>query len=180
MVCRRRGSATAATVKNLKTGDLLMTIRKTISLYLMVAVWLALAPATAAQPSHHSGQTLEGAWLVTVNFPEELPFCAPARTAFTREGTVIAESCYASEGAGYGVWTRRKNKEFAVTFTGNSFGPDGTVVATYKVRATLTLAPDVNSFNGPFKTEFFDLDDNLLGEVTGTLSAARIPFEPLD
>lgn len=163
-----------------------MTIRKTISLCLTAVAMLALAHAATAQPSH-AFQTLEGAWMVTVNFPEGLPFCAPAGTVFTREGAVIAESCYASEGAGYGTWTRRhrgrynrNNKEFGVTFTGNSFGPDGTVVATYKVRATVTLARDANSFNGPFKTEFFDLDNNLLGAVTGTLSAARISFEPLD
>jgi hypothetical protein len=93
-------------------------------------------------------------------------------------GTVIAESCYASEGAGYGSWARTANHAFASTFIGNSFGPDGTVAATYKVRATVALDPSGDTFTGPFTTDFFDLAGNLLGTVTGTVGAARIAVEP--
>jgi hypothetical protein len=93
-------------------------------------------------------------------------------------GTVIAESCYASEGAGYGSWVRRTNNRFAATFIGNSFGPDGTVVSTYKVRARVSLGPMGDTFTGPFTTEFFDLTGNPLGTVTGTVSGARIVVEP--
>jgi hypothetical protein len=122
---------------------------------------------TAMAQSTVSGQTLEGAWNGTLVFQEQgLPPCAPAGAVFTAvspgRGTVIAESCYASEGAGYG----------------SSFGPDGTVVATYKVRASVSLGPTGNSFAGPFKTEFFDLAGNSLGTVTGTVSAVRIVVEP--
>jgi hypothetical protein len=130
-----------------------------------------------------SGQTLEGAWNVTVVFDQQrLPPCAPAGAVFTTitpgKGTVIAESCYASEGAGYGSWARTANNEFASTFIGNSFGPDGTVAATYKVRATVVLGPSGDTFSGPFTTEFFDLAGTGLGTVTGTVSAARIVVEP--
>jgi hypothetical protein len=93
-------------------------------------------------------------------------------------GTVIAESCYASEGAGYGSWVRTADSRFAATFIGNSFGPDGTVVSTYKVRASVSLGPTGDAFTGPFTTEFFELTGNLLGTVTGTVSAARIMVEP--
>lgn len=139
--------------------------------------------STATAQSTVSGQTLEGAWNVTVVFDQQgLPPCAPAGTVITAvspgRGTIIAESCYASEGAGYGSWARTANNRFAATFIGNSFGPDGTVAATYKVRAWVSLGPTGDAFSGPFTTEFFDLAGNLLGTVTGTVSAARIVVEP--
>src|SRR5262245_46319308 len=80
--------------------------------------------------------------------------CAPAGAAFTAitpgRGSVIAESCYASEGAGYGSWAHTANNRFAATFIGNSFGPAGTVAATYKVRASVVLGPSGDTFSGPF------------------------------
>lgn len=147
-----------------------------------IATMLALTSTAAAQ-STLSPRTLEGTWNVTVLFDRPgLPPCAPAGAVFTAitpaRGTVIAESCYASEGAGYGSWARTANNEFASTFIGNSFGPDGTVVATYKVRATVALGGPGDTFSGPFTTDFFDLEGNLLGTVTGTVSAARIVVEP--
>jgi hypothetical protein len=143
---------------------------------------LAFASTSAAQ-STSSGQTLEGAWNATLVFDQQgLPPCAPAGGVITEtspgRGTLIAESCYASEGAGYGSWVRTAGNQFAATFIGNSFGPDGTVAATYKVRAWVSLGPTDDTFSGPFTTEFFDLGGNLLGTVTGTVSAARIVVEP--
>jgi hypothetical protein len=158
-----------------------MTIRRRTFRCLTTAALLAFATARAQSPV--SGQTIEGAWNVTVVFDQQgLPPCASAGTVFTAvspgRGTMIAESCYASEGAGYGSWVRTANNRFASTFIGNSFGPDGTVVSTYKVRAWASLGPSGDTLTGTFTTEFFDLESNLLGTVTGTISAARIVVEP--
>jgi hypothetical protein len=159
-----------------------MTISRRSLRCLTIAAILTFT-STATARSAVSGQTLEGAWNVAVVFAQPgLPPCAPAGAVFTAvspgRGTVIAESCYASEGAGYGSWVRRTNNRFAATFIGNSFGPDGTVVSTYKVRARVSLGPTGDTFTGPFTTEFFDLAGNLLGTVTGTVSADRIVVEP--
>ena len=159
-----------------------MMIRSRTFRCFAIATMLALTSTATAQ-STPSPRALEGAWNVTVVFDQQgLPPCAPAGAAFTvitpGRGTVIAESCYASEGAGYGSWVRTAHNEFASTFVGNSFGPDGTVAATYKVRAMMTLDPSGETFSGPFKTDFFDLVGNLLGTVTGTVSATRIVVEP--
>jgi hypothetical protein len=162
-----------------------MTINRRVSRCLigMLGATLAFTATAAAQQPASFGPTLEGAWNVTVAFDQQaLPPCAPAGTVFTvtgpGTGTVIAESCYASEGAGYGSWVRTAWNRFAVTFVGNSFGPDGTVVTTYKVRARLKLGPSGDALAGPFTTEFFDLGGNLLGSVTGTLSGVRIIVQP--
>jgi hypothetical protein len=113
---------------------------------------------------------------------QSLPRCAPAGTMFTAvspvRGIVIAESCYASERAGYSSWVRTANNRFAATFIVNSFAPDGTVVATYKVRAWVSLGPTGDAFTSPFTTESLDLAGNLLGTVTGTVSGVRIVVEP--
>jgi hypothetical protein len=153
------------------------------SLRLLTIAAILTFSSTATARSAVSGETLEGAWNVTVTFDQPgLPPCAPAGAVFTAispgRGTVIAESCYASEGAGYGSWVRRANNRFRATFIGNSFGPDGTVVSTYKVRARVSLGASGDTFTGPFTTEFFDLSGNLLGAVTGTVSGARIVVEP--
>ena len=160
-----------------------MTISRRRSLRCLTIVAILAFTSTATAQSTASGQTIEGAWNVTVLFDQEgLPPCAPAGTVFTAvspgRGTVIAESCYASEGAGYGSWVRTAKNRFAATFIGNSFGPDGTVVSTYKVRAWVSLGPTGDAFTGSFTTEFFELTGNLLGTVTGTLSAVRIVVEP--
>jgi hypothetical protein len=90
----------------------------------------------------------------------------------------MADYCYATEGVGYGVWERTGQNVFAITFKGNSFGPDGTVAASYKVRATVSLDPATNTFGGPFETQIFDLSNNVLDTLTGTVHAVRITSEP--
>jgi len=47
-----------------------------------------------------------------------------------------------------------------------------------KVRATGSLDPSTNTFGGPFETQIFDLSNNVLDTLTGTVSAVRIPSEP--
>jgi hypothetical protein len=160
-----------------------MTTTKRLSLLLILAATLALAVIAAAQ-SISSVQSLDGAWNVSVQFADPgFPPCAPAGTVATSAGpgygTLIAESCYASEGAGYGSWVRTGPNQFSTTFIGNSFDPSGIVASTYKVRAHVSLGPTRNTFSGPFTTEFFDLNGNPLGSpVGGTVSGVRIEAEP--
>jgi hypothetical protein len=151
--------------------------------YLASAAMLTVSALAMSQsPSPSPDRGIEGAWNVTVTFNAQgLPPCAPAGTLITavnaNSGSIMAESCYASEGAGYGSWVRTGPNQFAATFIGNSFGAGGTVASTYKVRSSVSLG-SANTFSGPFTTDFFDLQGHLLGTVTGTVSAVRIPVEP--
>jgi hypothetical protein len=159
-----------------------MTISKRHSVYLLTAAILITGVAIGAQ-SPNSGQALDGAWTVAVAFDRAgLPLCAPAPSlaiaTTANRGTVIADSCFASEGAGYGVWERTGNNEFAITFKGNSFGPDGTVATSYKVRARVSLDASTKAFSGPFQTQIFDLSGNVLDTLTGRVNAVRITSEP--
>ena len=160
-----------------------MTTTKRLSLFLVLVAALALTVIGAAQ-SVSSGQSLDGAWNVSVQFTDRgFPPCAPAGTVATSAGpgygTLIAESCYASEGAGYGSWVRTGPNQFSTTFIGNSFDSNGIVASTYKVRAHLSLGSARNAFSGPFTTECFDLNGTPLGPpVQGTISGVRIEAEP--
>src|SRR5262245_36405784 len=115
-----------------------MTTSRNIIHYLTIFAVLLICSLTASAQSTQSSQALDGAWNTSLTFDQPgLPPCAPAPALVTatspRGGTVIADSCYASESAGYGAWTRTGNNQFAITFIGNSFGADGTVASTYKV-----------------------------------------------
>jgi hypothetical protein len=150
-------------------------------LYVMVAAILAACMGLMAQ-SPNSGLTLEGAWNVSLAFDQSgLPPCAPCAPAPTvatasapGRGTLIADSCWASEGAGYGVWAGTGGNQFGITFMGNSFGPLGTVTSSYRVRAMVSLDTLSNAFQGPFETQIFDLQGNVLATLTGRVSAVRI------
>jgi hypothetical protein len=147
--------------------------------FLFAALLLACSQFTMAQSNPISGQSIEGAWNVSIHF-DAGPTCASAPAVFTREGTVIADSCAQNLATGYGAWIRIGPRKFAVTFIGNVYGPGGAVAGSYKVRAADgTLDAGGNSFSGPFKTEFFDLAGNLTATFTGTVVARRILVEPL-
>src|SRR5262245_33474157 len=89
------------------------TMSRRISHYLTIAAMLAFSMTATAQ-SINSGQTLAGAWNASLVFDQQgLPPCAPAAGVLTETspgtGNIVTDSCYASEGAGYGTWTRTGN-----------------------------------------------------------------------
>ena len=159
-----------------------MTISKRMSHYLVIGVML-ITTMTATAQSPNSRPAMEGAWNVSIAFSQPgLPPCAPASTIAIatnpQGGTLIADSCFAFEGAGYGVWARKANNLFAVTFVGNSFAADGTVESSYKVNATLSVGPSGDTLSGTFQTTIFDLQGHVLETFTGTLTGVRIVVEP--
>jgi hypothetical protein len=148
--------------------------------FLPAAALLFFAVSAAAQPGQNSGQSIEGAWQVTITLPDGKP-CGPAGALATRDGLVLAESCFGkTAGPGYGVWARTANGRFAITFTGVGYGPDGAVAGTYKVRAAVGLAADGNSFSGSYITDMFDVAGNRVGNLLGTLKGIRMPLELLN
>jgi hypothetical protein len=160
-----------------RKGDKQMKARNRNLLNLATAALFALT-AIEAQPGPNSGQSPEGAWSVTINFAGG-PTCASAPAVFTREGTVIADSCVQNLATGYGSWIRTGNRLFAITFIGNVYGAEGAVVGSYKVRAAGPLDRSGDSFSGPFVTQFFDLTGAVTLTTTGTVTARRIHVEPL-
>jgi hypothetical protein len=145
---------------------------------LLMAVVFAGSTVAMGQPGFATGQSPEGAWSVAINY-NGLPPCRSAPAVFTREGTIIADSCSASIGVGYGSWVRTGNREFASTFIGNNYGPGGAVIGSYKVRAKGEIERNGQTASGEFRTEVFDLAGNVVFVATGTVILKRIPVERL-
>ena len=91
---------------------------------------------------------------------------------------MVAQGCDVSLSPGYGQWQRTGNGEFAVTFTGVSYGPAGAgTTGSYKVRSTIQFSGD--TLHGPFLTEIFALNGTLLLSASGEVTLQRIGIEPL-
>ena len=117
------------------------------------------APASGADVEH--GQTLAGAWNITIVFDDPTLVGCTTPGLNTADGGVIAQGCDLSESPGYGQWRRTPHGEFAVTFSGLNFGPPGTgITGSYKVRARLQVNGE--TFTGPFVTDIFAPDGTVL------------------
>jgi hypothetical protein len=138
---------------------------------------LALLSSVATVQSGSTSDTLVGAWNVRIEFDGFPPCSAPG--LMTADGGIVANACTNLESPGYGQWARIGNREFAVTFAGLEFAPDGSSIGTYKVKARVTLTKDGAMFSGPFTTDIFDQDGRVILTVTGLVRATRIQVEPL-
>jgi hypothetical protein len=148
---------------------------KVVSIVILCAALVALSAA----PSSGTGFGLTGAWNVTIVLDDGSILCTTP-SLNTADGGVVAQGCGVNTSPGYGQWRRVGLNRFAVTFVGVDFGPpEGGIVDTYKVRATVRLSQDGQTFTGPFRTEIFTLDGTLLVFFTGVVTAQRIVIEPL-
>jgi hypothetical protein len=144
----------------------------------LVCGLLVALGATESSANQGHKQRLAGAWNVTINFDDPALVGCTTPGLFTKDGGVVAQGCDVSLSPGYGQWQRTGNGEFAVTFTGVSYGPPGTgTTGSYKVRSTLQFSGD--TLTGPFLTEIFALDGTLLLSASGEVTLQRIGIEPL-
>jgi hypothetical protein len=148
---------------------------KVVSILVLCGVLVALR----ATPSSAAGPGLTGAWNVTIVLEDGTTLCtAPGLN--TADGGVVTQGCTVNESPGYGQWQRIGGQLFAVTFVGVNFAsPGGEIAGTYKVRATVGLSHDKQTFSGPFQTDIFALNGTLLFSATGTVTGQRIGIEPL-
>lgn len=144
---------------------------------LACGTFVAFSPTPSAAANT---ETLAGAWNTTIVFDDpSIPGCTTPGLD-TSDGGIVAQGCDVTESPGYGQWKRIGHREFAVTFVGVTFGPEGTGInGTYKVRATVQLSADGETSGGPFLTEVFALDGTLLFSATGKVNRKRVGVEPL-
>jgi hypothetical protein len=135
--------------------------------------------ALSATPGSATGPGLTGAWNATIVLDDGTILCTSPGLN-TADGGIVTQGCSVNESPGYGQWKRIGGQRFAVTFVGVNFAPpSGQIDSTYKVRATVTLSHDRQTFSGPFQTDIFALDGTLLFSATGTVTSHRIGIEPL-
>jgi hypothetical protein len=114
------------------------------------ATIVAFSPTPSAAANT---ETRAGAWSTTIVFDDPSIAGCTSPGLDTSDGGVVAQGCDVTESPRYGQWQRIGHREFAVTFVGVTFGPEGTGInGTYKVRATLQLSKDGETSGGPFLT----------------------------
>jgi len=74
---------------------------------------------------------------------------------------------------GHGVWQASNPFHPTFAFTYLRFNADGTYAGTQRVRSTLNLALDGNSFQATSTIEVLDVNDNVVGMPCATTMATR-------
>ena len=73
-----------------------------------------------------------------------------------------------------GVWKQIGVRTVKLNHTGWNFDADGNPTGTFTIGQTNTVSPHGDSYKGTFDYKIYDVDGNLLQELTGTQTAARI------
>lgn len=135
-----------------------------------------------------AGQHLEGTWLVSA-----APG-APARllVSFTVDGLALRTApllLAAPPALGvakmvisttHGEWVRSGDRAFVLTFYGFAFDEGGAFLATQRIRVAPVLGEALDTFSGPFTTEFLAAEGHILAATTGMVQGTRIRVEPPD
>ena len=147
----------------------------TIGLVIFGAV-AALSQGSAGDQGGTSAPELEASWRVTVT-PIGVPL-PPFRTysTFSRGGTFL-ESSQPRQGPGHGVWRRTGDREFGITFEKIVFSPEGTFAGTLRVRETISLSAQGDSYVGDGTAEVFDPSGRLVASFCAKTEATRITVE---
>ena len=73
-----------------------------------------------------------------------------------------------------GVWTM-SGKSVSLWHTGWTFNSDGSPSGTMVLTETLKVSTGGTTFKGPFDVKFYDVDGNLLQDLSGKTTAERLP-----
>lgn len=137
--------------------------------------------------SAEATQRLEGAWLldVTPTSIEVGPLQPPFKgvLSFTREGGVVgSDTSVLPPGIKatfpVGEWARIGNREFSMTFV-LLLSSDGQFAGTSKLRSTLQLSENGETFTGEWRADVTDPGGNQINSLRGVFEGKHIRVEPL-
>jgi hypothetical protein len=134
--------------------------------------------ASAANPDSSANQ-LVGSWQLTVNRGPALP---PVKglTTYTSDGTLIGTANVVVRGPAHGVWEHVSGRVYADTHYFFRFDPTGTLLGSQKIRETVQLAQDGDSYTAVAISDQFDPNGNLTASgLRATITATRIRVERL-
>jgi hypothetical protein len=156
-----------------------------IALLVVIATAIGAINASADRkaPATASGK-IAGSWIVTVNRGPSLPALKSLQT-FTRGGGLIeiANGGATARSPSHGAWKRVRARRYASTIVFFRYDPtSGAYLGTVKLRRTLELAANGQSFSAVSVSELRDPAGNLLpGSNTrrDTETGERINVEPI-
>jgi hypothetical protein len=119
---------------------------------------------------------IEGTWLATITIPDGPP-PFPSLLTYARGGalTVTDSSVAPALGNLYqGTWTKTGPHEFTFTFLGFQFDANGVFASYIRVRETIHLQRDGNTYDGVSTIEFLDPVLNVIATGSSTSHATRV------
>ena len=145
---------------------------------LVAAVLVVVISASAANPDSSANQ-LAGSWQLTVDRGPTLP---PVKglTTYTSDGTLIGTGNTVLRGPAHGVWEHVSGRVYADTHYFFRFDSTGTLLGSQKIRETVDLSQDGDSYTAVAISDQFDPNGNLTASgLRATITATRLKVEPL-
>jgi hypothetical protein len=146
----------------------------------LIAVALASTGAISASAANDdsSANQLVGSWELTVNRGPALP---PVKglTTYTTGHSLIGTANVVVRGPAHGAWEHVSGRLYADTHIFFRFDPTGTFIGSQKIRETVELAQDGDSYTAVAISDQFDPNGNLTASgLRATITATRIKVEP--
>jgi hypothetical protein len=147
----------------------------------LIAVALAATGAISASAANDdsSANQLVGSWQLTVNRGPALPLIK-GLTTYTPGHSLIGTANVLVRGPAHGAWEHVSGRVYADTHIFFRFDPTtGTFLGTQKIRETVELAQDGDSYTAVAISDQFDPSGNLTASgLRATITATRIKVEP--
>jgi hypothetical protein len=135
------------------------------------------AISASAADDDSSANELVGSWQLTVNRGPQLP---PVKglTTYTRGHSLIGTANVVVRGPAHGSWEHVSGRLYADTHIFFRFDPAGTFLGSQKIRETVQLAQDGDSYAAVAISDLFDPNGNLVASgLRATITATRIKVE---
>ena len=147
----------------------------------LIAAVLAATGAISASAANDDGSAnqLVGSWQLAVDRGPTLP---PVRglTTYTTGHSLIGTANNVIRGPAHGTWEHVSGRTYADTHIFFRFDSTGTFLGTQKIRETVELAQDGDSYTAVAISDLFDPSGNLtVGGLRATITATRIKVEPI-
>ena len=135
--------------------------------------------ATSAQDATPTvstgGHPIVGTWIADTD--ESDPSNLPSLFLFNSDGSYVQSD--AGGGNGFGAWSATGANTANLTIYFQE-AENGNFVGTLKVRASITVADDGQSFNAPYTLEYVSPDGQASGEYgPSTATGIKITVEPM-
>ena len=138
-----------------------------------------MATGAAAEPGINPlSQQLSGSWFGELNIPN-IPQLR-VFMVYTPDGSILATSSNSptAESHQYGAWVRTGDRQFSLTVLGFIYDANGQYVAYRKIRATISLTPTLDEFQGDGQADILDPSGKVIASVpTLTVHGKRILVE---
>jgi hypothetical protein len=151
---------------NRRRGDSFRRLMTALGAVALIALATTAVGAISASADRQAGANnankLVGSWITTVNRGPSLPPVKSLQTYTGAHGSVEVSNLGALRGPSHGAWKRIGPRQYSVTMVFFRYNPStGAYIGTTKLRRTLQLARDGQTFTGVSVPEFRDSDGNL-------------------